>query len=390
MRLLKVQILQQVLKAFAVFGQINRVGRGAKDRNAFFVQRIGQFQRGLAAKLHDHAVQGAVFLLDPQDFQHMFKRQRFEIQPVRGVIIGGNRFRVAVDHDGFIARRRQRIAGMAAAIIKLDALADAVWATAKDNHLFRIRRPRFAFHIAHRGGLVGGIHIGGLRFEFGGTGVDAFEGCDHAQIAPRAADLRLFTAGQGGKAGIGKAHHLQFAQAICIERQARAAHFGFHVDDFADAGQEPRIKRRNVVDLVVRQPVAHGLGDDAQTVWGLLGQRLGDRGPLWRAFNRDLVKAREAGFQRGQRLLHRFVDGAADGHHLAHRFHRRGQIWFRSGEFLEGKARDLGDDIVDRGLKAGGGDFGDVVVQLVQRIANGQFRRDLGNRKAGRLGGQRR
>ena len=28
------------------------------------IQRVGQFQRGLAAELHDHAVQRAVFLLD--------------------------------------------------------------------------------------------------------------------------------------------------------------------------------------------------------------------------------------------------------------------------------------------------------------------------------------
>jgi hypothetical protein len=89
-------------------------------------QRIGQFQRRLAAELHDHAVQRAVLLFDPQDFQHMLQRQRLEIQPVRGVVIGRHRLGVAVDHDGLIARIGQREAGMAAAIVELDPLADPV------------------------------------------------------------------------------------------------------------------------------------------------------------------------------------------------------------------------------------------------------------------------
>ncbi len=135
MRLLEVQRVQKLLEAFAVFGQINRVRRGAKDRDAFFVKRIGEFQRGLAAELHDDAVQGAVFLFDPEDFKHMLQRQGFKIQAVRSVVIGGHGFGVAVDHDGFIAGLGQRVAGVAAAIVKLDPLTDAVGAAAK-NHDF--------------------------------------------------------------------------------------------------------------------------------------------------------------------------------------------------------------------------------------------------------------
>ena len=83
------------------------------------------------------------------------------------------------------------------------------------------------------------------------------------------------------------------------------------------------------------------------------------------------------------------MDRAPDGHGFAHRFHRGGQFGPGPGEFLEGKAGDLGDDIVDGRLEAGGGHAGDVVVQLVQRIADGQFCGDFGDRKAGGLGGQR-
>ena len=136
--------------------------------------------------------------------------------------------------------------------------------------------------------------------------------------------------------------------------------------------------------------MTHRLRNDADTVGGLLGQRFGDRGGIGCAGDRDLVKAGQAGFQRRQRLLHRFVDRAADRHCFTDRLHRRGQVRLRACEFFERKARDLGDDIVDCRLEGRRGHAGDVVVQLVQRIADCQFRRDLGNRETRSLGRQRR
>ena len=65
--------------------------------------------------------------------------QRLEIEPVGGVVIGRDGFRIAVDHDGLIALRRQREGGMAAAIVELDALADAVGPAAQDDDLLARR-----------------------------------------------------------------------------------------------------------------------------------------------------------------------------------------------------------------------------------------------------------
>ncbi len=165
---------------------------------------------------------------------------------------------------------------------------------------------------------------------------------------------------------------------------------GLGIHDFADAGEEPRIEGGGPLNLVIGQPVAHGLGDDAQTVRGLFAQRLEDRAAVGRAGDGDFVKAGQAGFKARQCFLHRLVDGAADGHHFAHGFHRGGQFGLGAGELFKRKARDLGDDIVDGRLERGGGDFGDVIVQLVQRVADRQFGRDLGDGKARGLGGQRR
>ena len=80
--LLEAEGVEQFLEPLPVFGQINRVRRGAEDRDAFGMERIGEFQGRLAAELDDHAVQGAVFLFDAQDFKDVFKGQGFKIQPV--------------------------------------------------------------------------------------------------------------------------------------------------------------------------------------------------------------------------------------------------------------------------------------------------------------------
>jgi hypothetical protein len=78
-RLFQPQPLHKLLETLAILGKVDGVGRGAKDGNSRLVQRIGQFQRRLAAELHDDAVQVAVFLLDPHDLHHMLEGEGFEI-----------------------------------------------------------------------------------------------------------------------------------------------------------------------------------------------------------------------------------------------------------------------------------------------------------------------
>ncbi len=130
------QLVEQLLEAVAVFRKVDGIRGGAEDRHIGGFKRMGELQRRLPAELHDHAMQRAILPLGIDDFEHILRRQRLEIEPVGGVVIGRHRLGIAVDHDGFIARFRQREAGMAAAIIELDALADAVRPAAKDDDLF--------------------------------------------------------------------------------------------------------------------------------------------------------------------------------------------------------------------------------------------------------------
>ena len=156
-RLFQAKPGQQFLKPLAVFGQINGVGRRAQNGDIGRFQRRSQFQRRLPAQLHDHPMQGAIALFHRNQLQYIFSRQWFKIQPVAGVIIGRDGFGVAIDHDGFIAHIRKRKGRMAAAIVKLDPLADAVGPAPQNNNLARIGWG--CFTIRHAGGN-GGAFIG--------------------------------------------------------------------------------------------------------------------------------------------------------------------------------------------------------------------------------------
>ena len=71
LRLAQLELVEQLLEAVAVLGEIDRVGRGAEDRHLGLLQRLGELQRRLAAELHDHAMQRAVLSLGVDDLEHV-------------------------------------------------------------------------------------------------------------------------------------------------------------------------------------------------------------------------------------------------------------------------------------------------------------------------------
>ena len=89
-------------------------------------------------------------------------------------------------------------------------------------------------------------------------------------------------------------------------------------------------------------------------------------------------------------LLERLLERAADRHRLAHRLHLGRERRVGGRELLEGEARDLDDDVVEHRLERGRRDAGDVVGQLVERVAHRHLGPDPGDREARRLGGERR
>ena len=111
---------------------------------AFLLERVGELQRRLAAELDDDAEQLAVRALDSDQLQHVLGRQRLEVEAVGGVVVGRDGLGVAVDHDRLHADLVEGEGRVAAAVVELDALADAVGAAAEDDGLLPVRRLRLA------------------------------------------------------------------------------------------------------------------------------------------------------------------------------------------------------------------------------------------------------
>ncbi len=159
------QVVEQLAEQLAVLGQVD-IGRvGADDGHAQPLQRQRQVERRLPAELHDHAVG----LLGIADVEDVFQRERLEVEAVAGVVVGGDGLGVAVDHDRFDAHLLQGERRVAAAVIELDALADAVGPAAQNHDLLAIARVGLAR------ALVAGIEVRREAFELGGAGVHAAE-----------------------------------------------------------------------------------------------------------------------------------------------------------------------------------------------------------------------
>ncbi len=143
------QAVEQRAEQLAVFRQVDVGGVGADDGNALRLERQRQRQRGLPAELHDDAVG----LLGVVDVQHFLERQGLEVEAVRGVVVGRDGLGVAVDHDRFDAEVLQGEGGVAAAVVELDSLPDAVGAAAQDHDLLARRkdRPRTRARSSNRG-----------------------------------------------------------------------------------------------------------------------------------------------------------------------------------------------------------------------------------------------
>ena len=170
-RLAQAEFLQEFLKTLAVFGSVDHVGAGANDRHASGFQTQGQFERRLTAVLHDDA--GGFFFV--HNFQHVFERQGLEVQTVGGVVVGGDGLGVAVDHDGLVTVFTHGQSSMDAAIIKLDALSNAIGTATEHHDFFVVRGFGFAFVFVAR------IHVSSVGGKLCGAGVHAFVHGAHVQ-----------------------------------------------------------------------------------------------------------------------------------------------------------------------------------------------------------------
>ena len=274
---------------------------------------------------------------------------------------------------------------MYAAVVELDTLADTVRATTQDHDLVTGRRVGLALF------LVGGVQVGGVGGELGGAGIDALVHREHFELVAVAAQVLVGDTQQLGQALVREALALEAQHVVLVDgRQGQGLDLLFFFDQVFHLHQEPHVDAGQIEDFFAGHARTHGVGDIPDTLGTRHGQLALEDAGSFRAGQVDFrVEAASAHFQATQGFLQGLLEGTADGHDFTHGLHLGGQAGVGLGEFLEGEARQLGDHVVDRRLEGGRGTAaGDVVLQLVEGVADGQLGGDLGDREASSLGGQ--
>ena len=355
------------VEALPVLRDVDGFRAGAQDADPLLIQVPGQPDGGLPAEGHHHA-HG---LFHPDNVHHVLGGKGFKIQPVGGVVIGGNRFRIVVDDDGVIAHFPQGPDAVDGAVVEFDALPDADGPAAQDqDHRLSAAPERPGFADA----LRAGIEIGGLRGELGPAGV-------HHLIAEGPAGQVLRPA-QAGYGGVRVAQALEARVVALLQPALRDA--VFDIRHALQLVQEKEVDPRDRADLLRRHASLQRLehGKNPPVVPG--GEPLpeGKRGKGRR------VQAVQADFRAPHGLHQGLLKALADGHDLAGGLHPGAERAGAARELVEGPFGKFDRHIVQGGLEAGAGHAGDVVHHFVQGIAQGDAGGYLGDGIAGGLARQ--
>ena len=237
--------MQHVTESAAILGQVDGLRRGADDRNSGIGEPLSQTERGLTAELHDDTDQFARRLFGMDHLEDVFKGQRFEIEPVRGVVVRRHGLRVAVDHHRLETGLAQRQCGVYARVVEFDALPDPVRSRAEDDHLRPFTRGDLVLLVVTRVVIRRGCS------EFGGTRVDRLV---HRTNAHPVA--------QGTYVGLGKSaqsRDLQVREAVPLDGRKkvgtqlrRVRDLISHLIDVADLVEIPGVDPGGREDLVDR------------------------------------------------------------------------------------------------------------------------------------------
>ena len=129
----------QCIPLLSIFCEIDRGRRRSGDEMSRDLPR--KLERSLSSETDDDAwlpTRSCHFSFD--HVHHVFVCQWLEVQAIRGVVVGGDRLRVAVHHDRFEPCITESETRMHAAVVELDSLTDAIRATTEDDHLRLVGR----------------------------------------------------------------------------------------------------------------------------------------------------------------------------------------------------------------------------------------------------------
>ncbi len=167
---------------------------------------------------------------------------------------------------------------------------------------------------------------------------------------------------------------------------------GTQVAERGQVLEKPRVDAGRLVQAFDGHPATQGRIEEERALGGRArdhAHQLVGRMRVVLTLGGIAVEPVAAGLERTERLLQALGERTPDRHHLTDRLHHGAEHRRRTRQLLEGPARHLGDDVVDRRLERRRRLPRDVVHDLVEPVADRDTRRDLGDRESGGLARQR-
>ena len=350
----------------AVLGEVDALGRGAEDLHALGDEEVRERYGRVSAEGHDDA--HGLFHLD--DAHDVLGAERLEVEAGGGVVVCGDRLGVVVYYDYVVAHLAQGLHAVDGAIVELYALADADGAGAEDNdRLAALGALGAGVAVA----LGHGVEIGRAGLELGGAGI--------YHLVGERRTLGRLAAGDAADGGVRVAEAAGLFIVFLREPLGERVLELFHALELA---QEPFVYAGHVVQGLDGIAGLEGLeeGEDAHVV------HVEDAAAEWAAGGGGAVERVLLDLRASHGLHQRGLKAGGDGHYLTRGFHLGTEVAARARKLVEGPLGELYDDIVHRGLEAGVGLAGDLVFDLVKRVAESYLRGDLGYGIAGGLGGE--
>ena len=364
---------------------------GPEHGNSGRLARQGEIVGNLASECQEHAQR---FLLSP-DVEDPLEAQLLEIQGVSHVVVGRDRFGIAVHHHRRIAQPAQGLGGADAAPVELDRRSDPIRPRPENQDLAATRLGDHVIFLT----VVGQVEVVRAHRPFSRQRIDLFhDRHDRGRLAP-ATDLFGPETGEQANLLVAEPRLLGAPKRALAEATSPARPSRGHpavppgaarpellpkLHDTIHLCQEPAIDAGLPVELGHRPSPGQCLrqGEDPA--------RRGARQILQRLPDVEVVADETAHIvaQHAAALLERLLERAADRHHLPHGLHLAADEMRRAPELLEVPFRHLHDQVVEGRLETGGRGVVHRVLEIGKAMPERQLRGDAGQRIAGRLAGE--